>query len=117
MNSFNTLKEVSDYLCPLGFKQYEPSPFDSEGICANFQKKILDKDGKIMYFLDAKIWDWSWTDRIKENFHIEYYVQLYKKGNHNALDIEFLDWTDEEVEKWVQKLFDNNMVENYEIEE
>lgn len=113
MNSYNTLDEVRNYLIPLGFKEYKPTPFDNQGICTNFQKRYDDEFGK-KFFIDAKIWDYSWSNRVPENYHIEYHTQLYENGTHDAIDIEFLDWDIYQVERWVNKLFENGMIEHYE---
>lgn len=113
MNSYDTLDEICDYLIPLGFREYKPTPFEYDGVCTCFQKRYDDDFGK-KYFIDAKIWDYSWTNKVPENYHIEYHAQLYENGTHDAINIEFLDWDVHQVEKWIDKLFENKMIEHYE---
>lgn len=113
MNSFDSLEEVRNTLIPMGFREYKPTPFDNDGICACFQKRIDDENGK-MFFIDAKIWDYSWTNKVKENYHIAYETQLYKKGTHDAVSLDFIDWTEEQVEDFVKKMFHAKLIEHYE---
>lgn len=114
MNSRDTLEEIRNYLEPMGFKEFEVPNFRSyDGVCTMFQKRYDDNVGK-KYFIDAKIWDWSFTDRIKENYHIEYECQLYQKDTHDAFNINFIDWTIEQVEQFIDNMFEKNMLEHYE---
>lgn len=114
MNSWNTLDDVRDYLIPKGFHEYTPPDFRRyEGLATIFQKRYEDDIGK-KYFIDAKIWDWTWTDKIPERFHIEYECQLYQKGTHDAFNVEFIDWTLEQVVDYIEKMFENGMLDYYE---
>ena len=49
-----------------------------------------------------------------ENYSVEFEGQYYKKGNHNAMNITFIDWKLEEVEEWLDKMFEAGMLEHYE---
>lgn len=113
MNSYNTPKEIRDYLVPLGFHEYSPTRFDSSGVCICFQKRYDDERGK-KYFLNAKVYDFTFTDKVRENYHISFSCQLYQKGTHDALNIEFIDWNIDQIEKFVDNLFDTGMLEHYE---
>lgn len=114
MNSYNSLDDVRDYLIPLGFNEYEKPPFRYyNDIATCFQKCYKDDIGK-KYFIDAEIWDWSWTDRIKEQFHISFRGQFYQKYTHEAVNFEFIDWKLEEIEKWLDAMFDLGLLEHYE---
>ena len=113
MNSYNTLDEVREYLAPLGFTEYPPNQFAHRDVVLNFQKRIDDEIGK-KYFIDVKVWDWTWTDKIPEQYHIAFETQLYQKDTHDAFNIEFIDWEYEQIVDYIEKMFDNGMLDYYE---
>lgn len=48
-------------------------------------------------------------------FQYTYSCQLYKKDTHAPVNMEFFsDWTIEQVEKFVEKLFQNGELDYYE---
>lgn len=115
MNSYNTLEDVRNYLIPLGFHEYNPPDFRRyDGLATIFQKRYDDDFGK-KYFIDAKIWDYTWTDKVPERFHIEFECQLYQKETHDAFNLEFIDWTLEQVESFIDNMFQNGQIEHYEV--
>lgn len=114
MNSWNSVDEIKNYLLPLGFKEFEPPKFRSyEGITTMFQKRYDDEIGK-KYFIDAKIWDYTKYPQIPEKFHIEYEGQYYQKGTHDAVNFNFIDWTLDQVEEFIDNLFELGVIEHYE---
>lgn len=109
MNSYNTLEEVRNYLLPLGFCEFNPpNTRGYESVTTMFQKRYDDEIGR-KYFINAKIGDWSWTDKVPENFYIEYECQLYQKGTHNAFNLEFIDWNIEQIEKFIEDVLWDNL--------
>lgn len=114
MNSYKTLQDVRDYLTPMGFHEFDPPNLSTyKNVTTIFQKIYDDEVGK-KYFVDAKILDFSFTDRIKEDFHIEYECQLYQKGTHDAFNVTFIDWTIEQVESFIEDMFQNGKLDYYE---
>lgn len=113
MRNYNTLEEIENILVPRGFHKYNPTPYDNESVCCNFQKRYDDEIGK-KYFIDVKIWDWTRFDRIPEKYSMEFNGQYYQKGTHNAVNFTFIDWTLDEVEKWIEDLFQVGFIEHYE---
>lgn len=113
MNNFDNLNDIKKYLSSIGFKEYKPTPFDNHYICSRFQKRYDDETGK-KYFIDAKIWDWSDTDKVPDNYRIEYECQLYQNGTHDAVNLTYIDWTIDQVEDFVNKMFENGMLDYYE---
>jgi hypothetical protein len=103
-----------------GFKQYPPTPhLDSDGIETHFQKRYDDEIGK-RYFITINKWMQWEHPYTREVFgpSYEYSVQLYKKdGRRDAKAVDFLfhnTWTINEVEEYMQKLFETGLFEYYE---
>ena len=112
--TFNTLDEVVNYFTDKGFRQFNPPNFASYyNVVTMLQKKYVDEKG-IRYFIDIKVWDWRDCERVKENYSVEFEGQYYQKDTHNAVNFTFIDWKLEEVESWLDKLFDANLIEHYE---
>lgn len=110
---FETLEQVRDYLTQYGFKEYRPTPFTDKGVITCFQKRYDDELGK-KYFLDCNVWDWTWTERIEENYSLEFGGQLYQKDTHDAMDYTFIGWELEQSEKFLEDLFTTGLFEHYE---
>lgn len=113
MNSYNTIEEIRNYLIPLGFHEYKPTQFDKNYVVTCFQKRYDNEVGK-KYFIDAKVIDFTFTDKVPMKFHLSYSCQLYQKDTHEAFNIEFIDWGIKEIEEFINKMFDNNMLDYYE---
>lgn len=101
------------YLKEQGFHPYPPTPFDPDSVVRRYQKRYDDDIGK-KYFLDCRIWDWSWTDKVPEPLSYELLTQLYQKGTHEAIDMTFHDSDLALVEQFIDALFDAGLVEHYE---
>lgn len=114
--SFKTLNEAKKYLETLGFKEYPRNTFSPAGVTAFFQKKFLNKNNSVKYFIDANIWDWSMNDKVPYNYSIEFYGQFYKAGTHEAVNMTFIAWSYEEIVEWLDSLFDNGLIEDYEYD-
>ena len=99
-----------------GFYQYSPTPFDNGNIEICFQKRYEDNIGK-KYFINIKKWG-SWRHPHTGEFvpaAYEYNIQLYKKEGHDAIDLLFHDsWNLEEVEKYLDKLWNTDLFDYYE---
>lgn len=112
MISFNNYNELKDYLLLNKFNEYTPR---NNAVYSSFQKKYHTKDYlHIKYFIDADIYDWTWTDKVKDNYTIEYSCQLYQKGTHDAFNIVFIAWNLEQVENHIEMLLANDIIEYYE---
>ena len=111
---------TDEYLIEHGYKKYEPTYFDNKSVVARFQKRFNDDIGK-KYFIDIhKItheWMREWDK--KQSWYIpysyEFSCQLYKKDTHAAVNMQFFsDWTIEQVEEFVERLFQNGELDYYE---
>lgn len=117
MKSYDSIEEVREKFIALGFTEFDPPHFTTyDGVTTMFQKKYVDEHG-VRYFIDAKVWDWSWTNKVSENFHVEFEGQYYQAGTHDAVNFTFIDWELEAVEEWINKLFELEMLEHYEKRE
>ena len=103
-----------------GFKQFPPTPhLDPDGMETHFQKRYDDEVGK-RYFITVNKWKAFEHPYTHERFEptYEYSAQLYKKsGRHDAKAVDFLfhsTWTLDEVEDYMQKLFDTGLFDYYE---
>jgi len=98
-----------------GFMKYNRTPYQRDGVICNFQKCYRDPEkGNRLFFLDVHKWDFS-SERIPDIYTYEITAQLYKKGNHDFFDITFgADFTVEDAEEFIYKLFEYGMIEPYE---
>lgn len=111
------MKKITDkFLLDKGFKQFPPSWLDSDNVETCFQKRYDDDDGK-KYFITIRKWK-EWIHPTTHEKHppaYEFMVQLYQKDTHNALDLTFHDdWFLEDVEKYLETLFETEMFDYYE---
>ena len=110
---------TDEYLIEHGYKKYEPTCFDNESVVARFQKRFDDDFGK-KYFIDVLKWshDYVPVDRRDKwwkpfTYHYETQVTMFEEAK--ALNLEFFsDWTLEEVEKYMEDLFDKMNLNYYE---
>lgn len=113
--NFDRLDEIRKFFTDKGFKEFTPPDFRSyDGVTTMFQKRYDDDLGK-KYFIDVKIWDWTGTYKIPENYSVEFEGQYYQKDTHNAVNFTFIDWKLEDVESWLDKLFEVGLIEHYEL--
>lgn len=103
-----------------GYKKYNKTPFDSNSVMYNFQKRFDNENGK-KYFINIHKIDNRWMEDRYENqswyrpFTHEYSCQLYRKETHDALDIVFhSNWNIEQVEEFVEKMFKSGELDYYE---
>ena len=84
-----------------------------------FQKRYDNEQGDTLYFLDINKWDWSFAgDRVPEKYTYQIETQLYKKGDHEAINVEFgSNITVEDAEKFIQAMFDADLIEPYSCDE
>ena len=108
---------TDEYLIERGYKKYEPTRFDNESVVARFQKRFDDDFGK-KYFIDVLKWSQDYVpvdrrDKWWKPFTYHYETQVTMFEDAKALNLEFFsDWTLEEVEKYMEDLF-NKMNLNY----
>ena len=108
-----TDKEFTD----LGFREFAPTPFDSKSVEKCFQKRYDDDVGK-KYFITVRKWMEMIHPHSGERIPpvYEYDVQLYKKNGHEALDLLFhSNWTLEDVEDYMEKLWNTGLFEYYRL--
>ena len=100
-----------------GYKEFRPTSLDSPYVEKCFQKRFDDDRGK-KYFITVKKWE-GWThphtgDKSPPGY--EYDIQMYKKGDHDAIDILFHStWSIEAVEDYMEKLWNTGLFDYYEL--
>lgn len=116
----NRIQYTDEYFFNLGYKKYDKSQFDSDITIYNFQKRFDDEKGK-KYFIDVHKVSNEWfsvSEKNKERYvpySYTYSCQLYKKDTHAPVNMEFFsDWTIEQVEEFVERLFQNGELDYYE---
>lgn len=107
---------MDEKLLELGFYEYRPNKFDGDGVEKCFQKRYDDEKGK-KYFISIKKWKpltHPYTKEITPAVY-EYDIQLYKKEDHDAINLLFhSSWKLEEVEEYMEKLWNTNLFDYYE---
>lgn len=111
---------TDQYFINRGYKKYDKTQFDSNMILYNFQKRFDDNKGK-KYFIEIHKYTNEWMrDFDKQQEWYKPYThtfscQLYKKDTHAPVNMEFFsDWTIEQVEEFVERLFQNGELDYYE---
>ena len=106
---------TDEELISRGFKKFNTSAISPDGVKYMFQKRYRDKWGNTLYFMDINKWDWtSIGDKVPEQYTYEIETQLYRKGDHASINIEFgSDMSIEGAEKFINKLFEVGIVEPY----
>jgi hypothetical protein len=103
-----------------GFKQFPPTyPIDPTGVKNKYQKCYSDEIGR-RYFITVSEWEPIFDRRTGKTWPInyEYHVYFQKddgKGSTKAIKILlYAGWDIDEVEDYVQKLFETGLFEYYE---
>lgn len=111
---------TDEYFLNRGYKKYNKSPFQSDIYLYNFQKRFDDEHGK-KYFINVhkvefeQILKYLTDVKLCTPYEYTYSCQLYKKDSHAPVDMEFFsDWTIEQVEEFVERLFQNGELDYYE---
>lgn len=108
---------TDEKLIELGFKKYNTynNLYDAKKYL--FQKRYMNDEGDTLYFLDIYKWDWSFAnDKVPEQYTYQITTQLYQKGTHEAINIEFgVGMAVEDAEKFIAGMFEAGMVEPYEL--
>ena len=109
---------TDEKLIELGFKKFNTSVISHDSVKYIFQKCYKNERGDTLYFMDINKWDWTFVkDRVPEQYTYEIETQLYRKGDHAAINIEFgSDITVEGAEEFINKLFEVGLVEPYDCE-
>lgn len=106
----------SDFL-RAGYKEFSRGQLDSEGIETCFQKAYEDLLGRTAYFITVRKWKGFYHPYSGESFppSYEYNVQLYKKDDHDAIDLLFhSSWDLHSVEDYMEKLWRTGLFDYYE---
>ena len=103
-----------------GFKQFPPTyPIDSDGIETKFQKRYDDEIGK-RYFITVNKWKPIVDHRDGKTWPPNYEYEIYFQkddGNDSTKAIKILlyaGWDIDEVEEYIQKLFETGLFDYYE---
>lgn len=111
---------TDDYFLNRGYKKYDRTQFDSEMVVCNFQKRFDNENGK-KYFINVHKNSHEWMRECDKQqdwytpYSYEFSCQLYKKDTHAAINMQFFsNWTIEQVEEFVEKLFRNGELDYYE---
>lgn len=111
---------IDDYFLNCGYKRYGRTGIDPSFTLYNFQKCFSDRNGK-KYFINihklSNKWmrEWDKQQEWYTPYSYTFSCQLYKKDTHAPVNMEFFsDWTIEQVEEFVEKLFQNGELDYYE---
>lgn len=111
---------TDDYFLDHGYKKYNKTPFQSDMILYNFQKRFDDDVGK-KYFIDVhkatNEWmrEWDKQQSWYTPYSYTYSCQLYRKDTRAAVDMEFFSsWAIDQVEEFVENLFQSGKLDYYE---
>ena len=112
MNKYNN-KIIEEELINKGFIEYPKSPLHSESVTNCYQKRYRDDKGT-KYFIDVCYYKLIHPTTKEDLSGYEISGQFYLKDNHNAVNMDFLDSTITEVEQFIDKLFELDILECYE---
>lgn len=110
---------TDEYLLERGYKQYESTQFDNKSVVASFQKRFDDDFGK-KYFIDVIKWSHDYVPANKRDkwwkpFTYHYEIQVTMFESEKSLNLEFFsDWALEEVEKFMEDMFEKMKLNYYE---
>lgn len=107
-------KLTKDELLNKDFKPFEPNYLDSPSCDGCYQKLYRDNLGNKKYFLDVKHYSMTHPTTREDLSGFEISTQVYKNGNHEAINITFLNDNIDDAEEFINKLFEYNLIENYE---
>ena len=103
-----------------GFKQFPPTyPIDPAGVKNKYQKCYSDEIGK-RYFITVSEWEPIFDRRTGKTWPINYEYDVYfqkddGKGSTKAIKILlYAGWDVDEVEEYVQRLFETGLFDYYE---
>lgn len=111
---------TDEYIVKKGYKQYNPTLYDSEYIATRFQKRFDDEYGK-KYFINVLKWSNDFVpverrDEYWQPYSYEYEVQVSMYDEQNTIDLHFhSNWTLSKVEKFMVDFFDKMCVGYYEL--
>lgn len=112
------MKEMNDkYLLEHGYKQYNPTSFNSNSIVLMFQKCFKNDKGK-KYFINVLKHSLNYlpTRDLWESYSYTYEVQVTFTEQEKPLNLEFFsDWTLEEVENFMEDFFKKMNPNHYEL--
>ena len=111
---------TDEELIKRGFKRYNVCNTSIDCRKYLFQKRYMNDNGDTLYFIDIYKWDWTGfpPNRILDPYTYEITTQLYRKGDHEAINIGFgANMTIEDTETFIDSLFDAGLVEPYEYKE
>ena len=95
-----------------GFTEYKPASFENADKC--YQKCYRDGNTK-KYFLDVKHYSIEHPYTHEDLSSYEISTQVYVKGTHTAINIQFLNDDIDEAEKLINELFEAGQLEPYEV--
>jgi len=110
---------TDEYILERGYKEYSPTPLDSEHIVTRFQKRFDDSIGK-RYFIDVVKWSnefipMSHRGKWYEPFSYEYEVQVEMGEDERPINLHFFSsWTLGKVEEFMDEFFEKMKPNHYE---
>lgn len=111
---------TDEYFINRGYEKWDRYNLQPDIVMCNFQKRFDDEVGK-KYFIDVQKISHDWMpDHLKSTdsytlYEYTYSCQVYKKDTHAALNMEFFsDWSIEQVEEFIERLFQNGELDYYE---
>lgn len=111
---------TDEYILEKGYKQYNATLYDNEGIIARFQKRFDDECGK-KYFIDILKWSNDFIpverrDIYWKPYSYEYQVQISMYEEENPINLHFFsNWTLDRVEEFMADFFEKMCVNYYEL--
>lgn len=109
-----------EYLIKKGYKEYPPTRFDTTDFTVKrFQKRFDDENGK-KYFIDVLKNSWIFVEPSRRDswwkpYTYTYEVQITMFEDRKPLNMEFFSsWTLEEVEEYMERLFETMKFNHYE---
>lgn len=105
---------TDDLLLNNGYKQFEPGPWQHEGITDMFQKRFDDEVGK-KYFITINKWRGWVHPHTGEEFPPSYEITVQFTYNDNPVDMNFFHWDYlDEAEKKIEEIWHKCRFDYYE---
>lgn len=107
----SNINVYDEYLIRRGYKEFAPTSFDSVHVSKCFQKRFDDEIGK-KYFITVYKYNPIYP---MDKVVYEYDIQLKNINNENPINLKYFSgWEIEEVESYMEKLWDTKLFGYYE---
>lgn len=111
---------TDEYILEKGYKQYNPTHYDSEYVVERFQKRFDDEYGK-RYFINILKWSHRFVpvdrrDKYWQPYSYEYEVQVSMYEEESSINLHFhSNWTLDGVEEFMIEFFEKMCPNYYEL--